>query len=312
MNKLEKYLRCPLCVSVLKKINNNLICSKSKHRFTLGKGIPILLDYPNLPMHSQKQQSYFEGNMKKRRIDSIINMKYHEVQYLERFTDNFKNIKNRLIIEVGTGSGYMAIGLAKLGAKVIACDITITNLITLKGFAKTLGLEKNLLFVCCSADKLPFKNNSFDYFVINAVLEHIPAEKEAIDEITRSLKRGGGLMITVPVKYKYTFPLLLPINVFHDKRIGHLRRYDDVSLKSKFPDFYMKRAYFTGHTIKVVKVIVNMIIKIFDEKVMEKEDAKFARTRKWSSNIIAFFIKKQPSRRVSQMHQQTISSKTLY
>lgn len=288
-NKLE---RCPLCLSIIKKVNNHLVCYKNEHRFRVEQGIPVLLDYPNLPIHSKNQQALFEKNTRKQTIDSIIHMKQHELQYLERFTNNFKVIKNKHILEVGTGNGYMAIGLARLGAKVIATDITLKNLISLKKFTKALGLEKNLLFVCCSADQLPFKNNSFDYFVINAVLEHIPTEKEAITEINRTLKRGGGLMITVPVKYRHIFPLLLPVNVFHDRRIGHLRRYDDDSLKDKFHGFKMIRTYFTGHKIKVIKVIVNMVIKIFDEKEMEVEDAKFAGTRRWSSNIIAFFIKK--------------------
>lgn len=294
---LEKCIRCPLCKSSFNKINHSLVCSKLKHRFAIEQGIPILLDFPNLPTHSQKQQIYFEKNYfakttQKRKIDSVINMKQHEIRYLERFTDNFKKIKNKSILEVGTGNGYMAIGLAKLGAKVIATDLTLTNLITLKRMVKRLGLENNLSFVCCSADQLPFKNNVCDYFVINAVLEHIPAERKVINEIKRTLKTGGGLMITVPVKYKYIFPVFIPINLLHDKRIGHLRRYDDVSLSDRFRDFRMTRVYFTGHPLKVIKIIINMIIKIFDEQKIEEEDAKFANIRTWSSNIIAFFIKR--------------------
>lgn len=291
-NTLEKLLRCPLCLSHLKKINHTLICSKSKHRFEIEQGIPILLDFPNLHTHSQNQQAHFEKTMQKRTIDSLTNMKHWKTRYLERFVHNFKKIKNKTVIEIGTGGGYMAFGLAKLGAKVIACDITITNLITLKGFAKTLGLENNLSFVCCSADQLPFKNNVFDYFAINAVLEHIPEEKKAINEIKRMLRKGGGLMISVPIKYKYVFPLFFPINYLHDKRIGHLRRYDEISLKSKFPSFSLQQVYFTGHPLKVAKFIINKIIRIFDEQVIEEDDTKLDSIKMWSSNIIALFYKK--------------------
>lgn len=291
-NTLEKHLRCPICFSSLERVGDLLFCSKSKHRFETKKGIPILLDYSSLHPHSKDQQVHFEKNMKKQTVDSVIHMEHHEIRYLERFADNFNKIKNKLVLEVGTGSGYMAIGLAKQGAKVIACDVTVTNLIVLKEFAKTLGLENNLFFVCCSLDQLPFKNNAFDYFVINAVLEHIPAEQKAISEIKRTVKRGAGLMITVPIKYNFIMPLLIPINYIHDKRIGHLRRYDDISLRNKFAGFSLKRAYFTGHPLKVIKFIVNSIVKIFDERAIEKEDAKFENIKMWSSNVIGFFIKK--------------------
>lgn len=292
MNKINKHLRCPLCSSVLKKSMENIVCLKNKHKFVIEEGIPILLDYPNLPTHSQNQQLYFEKRNKKQDVDSPENMSYWKIKYMEKFVRNFRTIKSKSVIEVGTGSGYMAMSLAKLGAKVTACDITIKNLVAMKKLAESLGLKNNLSLVCCSADQLPFKKNSFDYFVLNSVLEHIPREKEVIKEIGRSLKRNGGLMITVPIKYKYIFPLLLPLNYFHDKRIGHLRRYDGVSLKSKFPDFSMKQMYFTGHPLKVVKVIINMIIKVFDEKATEEEDAKKDSSIIWASNLIAFFIKR--------------------
>lgn len=292
MNKLEKHLKCPSCLSNLKEFKKTLVCSKGKHQFNVKEGIPILLDYSNLPTHSQNQQVYFEKRMRGQIIDSAQNISYWKVQYLERFSQNFKKIKNKLIIEIGVGSGYMAIGLAKLGAKVTACDITLKNLVALKKFAESRGLEDNLSFVCCSADSLPFKENVFDYIVINSVLEHIPKEEEAISEIGRVLKKGGGLMITVPVKYRYIFPLLLPLNFFHDKRIGHLRRYDSISLKSKFPNFSLKKIYFTGHPFKVIKVIINMLIKVFDEKAIEEGDRKKDHIMLWSSNLIAFFNKK--------------------
>lgn len=291
MNKLKDFLRCPLCLSVLNKTKNMIVCSKYKHQFGISQGIPILLDFDSLPIHSQEQQIYFEKALEMPTLASLINMDNWKAWYLKRFIHNFKEIKNKSVIEIGTGSGYMAIGLAKLGAKVMCCDLTISNLIDLKKYAKTLKL-KNMSFVCCSADKLPFLKSAFDYFIINAVLEHIPNEKKVITEINRILKRGGGLMITVPMKYKYIFPPLLLINYLHDKRFGHLRRYDDVSLKTKFRSFQIKRCYFTGHPLKVIKVIINMIIKIFDEKTMEEKDAKLENIKRWSSNLIAFLYKR--------------------
>jgi len=289
---LNKLLCCPTCYSVLIVNSKEIICSKNNHKYKLHKGIPVLIDYSTLPTHSKKQQIYFEKKMSKVTIESFKNMDAWKDQYLKRFSDNFKQVKNKSILEIGIGDGYMSYGLAKLGAQVIACDITFSNLVTLKKLARQLGVEQNLSFICCSADELPIKKNSIDYFVMNSVLEHVSQETKAIDEIKRVLKKEGGLMLTVPLRYKYIFPPLLPLNIFHDRRIGHLRRYDEVSLRNKLNGLQIKKVYFTGHPIKVIKVVINSIVRIFDEKKIEKEDAKSNQIKLWSSNLIAFFIRR--------------------
>ena len=291
-NILISLLCCPICNSRFNVKSSEIRCMENHHIFKLKEGIPILLDYDNLPKHSKDQQLYFEKNMQKTTIESFQNMEPWKLQYIKRFENNFGQIKNKLILEIGIGDGYMAFGLARLGAKVIACDITLSNLVTLKKLAKDLGVANNLSFVCCSADKLPIKNNSLDYLVMNSVLEHIPEEAKAINEIKRTLKKDGGLMLTVPLRYKYIFPPLLPLNIFHDKIIGHLRRYDEKILGNKFNNWQMKKIYFTGHPTKVIKVIINSVIKIFDEGNIEKEDMKSTRIKLWASNVISFFNKK--------------------
>jgi predicted SAM-dependent methyltransferase len=46
--------------------------------------------------------------------------------------------------------------------------------------------------------ELPFENNQFDYIICNHILEHIPDDQKALNEIFRCLKVGGHLVITVP------------------------------------------------------------------------------------------------------------------
>jgi 2-polyprenyl-3-methyl-5-hydroxy-6-metoxy-1,4-benzoquinol methylase len=46
--------------------------------------------------------------------------------------------------------------------------------------------------------KLPFKNNTFDFITLLAVLEHLEHPSEILSECARILKPGGGILITVP------------------------------------------------------------------------------------------------------------------
>ena len=287
MNILD-YIVDPYTKNKLKFENKNLLKSKN-NEYKLNKEIPVLIDENKINEHLRNQIKYFEDEM----TDTFNNYELAEWQknYVNLFLDNFLDVKNKLILDCGSGSGYLTIELAKRGAFVISCDLTLMNLVKLKETAKQLGLEKNIAFVCCSAEDLPFKDNIFDYFISNAVIEHLPREIEAIQEIDRVTKKNGGLMVTVPLSYKYLNPILLPVNYIHDQRIGHLRRYNQEILVSKFNKFKLKNTYYTGHTAKVVKVLANMLVKkeLFSTTNIEKEDSKNSNKKWFASNIICFF-----------------------
>lgn len=65
--------------------------------------------------------------------------------------------------------------------------------------------------------RLPFRSNSFDVVSALDVIEHVPDDKRAVDEIDRVLSPGGILVASVPA---YQF-LWGP----HDEALHHQRRY---------------------------------------------------------------------------------------
>jgi ubiquinone/menaquinone biosynthesis C-methylase UbiE len=289
MNILD-YIVDPYTKSKIKSDNKNLLKSKD-NTYKLNTEIPVLIDENRINEHLRNQIKYFEDEM----LDTFNNYTIEEWQknYVNLFLDNFPDVKGKLILDCGSGSGYISIELAKRGALVISCDLTLMNLVKLKDTAQKLKIEKNIAFVCCSAEDLPFKHNIFDYFISNAVIEHLPKEAEAIQEIDRVIKKDGGLMVTVPLSYKYLNPVLVPLNYIYDQRIGHLRRYNKEILIKKFNKFDLKNTYYTGHTAKVVKVLANMLIKkeLFSAINIEKEDSKNSNKKWFASNIIIFFNK---------------------
>lgn len=46
---------------------------------------------------------------------------------------------------------------------------------------------------------IPYRNNFFDYVIINHVLEHITDIKKAISEVKRVLKPNGKLILSFPI-----------------------------------------------------------------------------------------------------------------
>ena len=200
---LFQFVCCPKCKGDLKHKDTFFICEECGNKYEIQNDIPILVDLDNLPIHLQRQIKYFEGENK---YNTEYKLDEWKKSYLDRFKDNFNEISSKLIIDCGTGSGYMAIHLAKLGANIIACDLTLNILIRLKEMASSLKLIDKIICICCNAEELPIKSKTVDYFVSNAVLEHLPKEKEAIKEINRVCGKRAGLMITVPLSYKFLNP----------------------------------------------------------------------------------------------------------
>lgn len=48
---------------------------------------------------------------------------------------------------------------------------------------------------------IPFENDTFDLIICNHVLEHIPDDKKAMDELYRVMKKGGYGYFQVPIDY---------------------------------------------------------------------------------------------------------------
>jgi len=286
---LLQYLCCPECKSNFREQDGFLICEKCGEKYEIRDGIPILVNLNSLPQHLQEQIKYFEEEDNCR---PQYRLQEWQKSYIRRLDENFQLRNKEILIDVGTGFGYIAVETAKRGLKVIALDLTLKELIKLKDVIKKEHLEDNLFLVCCSAESLPFKNGIADYLVSNAVLEHLPREKEAISEISRVCKNKNRIMVTVPLKLKYILPFFIPLNYFYDKKIGHLRRYDEKILLNKFSKFRyrIKRVYYSGHFLKVFKLLFNNFIwKIFDLKEIEDQDRKLENKKCGASNICIIF-----------------------
>lgn len=251
-----RYLCCPKCHHDLVSQKKSLFCKKCSRVYPVKLGIPILTDLNHLSGHQRQQIDYFQKQ-------SIMTTAGYELEewhksFLRRFRENFKEIKNKLVIDAGIGQGYMTIELAKRGAVLLSFDLALPALVRLKSIMEKKGLADRVFLVCCSAEALAFKTDIADYFIANAVLEHLEKEKEAIQEIGRVAKKKSGLMVTVPLHYGYLHPLFIAKCWVQDRIIGHLRRYDEESLQQRFCGFgwQVKKVYYSGHFLKVMLTVL--------------------------------------------------------
>lgn len=107
-------------------------------------------------------------------------------------------LKNRSVLEVGCGRGFLADTLAAKNS-VTACDIVVNE--------KTIRKYPNVHFIEANIEALPFEENAYDVVICTHTLEHVKDLAAAMSELRRVAKNE--LIIVVPRQrpYKYTFSL---------------------------------------------------------------------------------------------------------
>ena len=98
------------------------------------------------------------------------------------------------VLDIGSGTGDIAIQLKERGAKVTGIDFSKEMVAVAK--ARYPEIE----FLEADVEKLPFPDKSFDRAVANYTAHHFAEPKKAFSEIRRVLKPGGALTIVHPVQ----------------------------------------------------------------------------------------------------------------
>jgi SAM-dependent methyltransferase len=142
------------------------------------------------------------------------------------------------VIDMGCGAGRHAFEMYRRGADVIAFDQDgdeLAGVLDLFGAMRDagevpLGAEADVKQG--DALSLPFADGEFDRVVASEVLEHIPADTDAISELVRVLRPGGTIAVTVPrwLPEKICWALS---DAYHEVEGGHVRIYDGGELVGK-------------------------------------------------------------------------------
>jgi len=126
------------------------------------------------------------------------------------------------------------------------------------------------------ASQLPLASSTFDIILSTHTLEHLPRDKETLEEFARILKKGGYLRLEVPNSKKQVSPLFRPLERRLDK-LGHLREYhpsDLITLLSHC-HFSVCQIYYTDFLLfwffSSVEEYLRPIIRLFKlDKAMHK------------------------------------------
>ena len=133
---------------------------------------------------------------------------------MQSYVDLMPETKDMCILELGCGIGYQSAMLAKISKSVFATDLPNESIADhAPGMDAAARLHKrleidNVKLIPCSAEQLPFEDSSMDMVFSSHVLEHIPNQKKALEEIYRVLKPGGFHVCIVPVRFEKLYAFI--------------------------------------------------------------------------------------------------------
>jgi SAM-dependent methyltransferase len=134
------------------------------------------------------------------------------------------------LLDRGCGGGRHAFQAVWLGARVVALDAQAAEVSSVRDTigamvdAGEVGTEDEAGVVQGNALTLPFCDGSFDRVIAAEVLEHIPDDRSAMAELSRVLRPGGTMAVTVP-RYGPEMVNWALSHEYHNVPGGHIRIY---------------------------------------------------------------------------------------
>jgi len=129
------------------------------------------------------------------------------------------------ILDAGCGIGLNTFLMAKKGFQIAGIDNDPEKISLAKKMLKHLNFPRTS-FALQDITNMKFARESFDAIICFEVLEHVKEDNLALSEVSRVLKKGGLLLLSVPAKG--------PISQINLEAKGHVREgYTFRQLKTK-------------------------------------------------------------------------------
>ncbi|MBE7157828.1 MAG: class I SAM-dependent methyltransferase [Rhodospirillales bacterium] len=133
--------------------------------------------------------------------DAVVTRNFHffHVHSLHPWISRLRaRLQEPEALDLGTGTGVVAVTLAQFGCRVVAMDHSPDMLEHARARARQVGVEHLLTLTTGDGERLPYPEASFDAVTIQGVLHHLPDCLPMLRESYRVLRPGGELYLSEP------------------------------------------------------------------------------------------------------------------
>lgn len=188
LSPLIHLLRCVRCFSELKQENGRaaLACSSCGASYPIIDSTPRMLPSENPGRDKERTAASFAYEWSQ--FGSLrAEWEQNFMDYLQPLQP--EDLRGKLLLDVGAGSGRHSFYAAAAGAQVVAVDLGEAIDVARR------NLPADVLTVQADAEALPFAPESFDIVMSIGVLHHLRAPEAGIQRLVPLVRPGGRLHI---------------------------------------------------------------------------------------------------------------------
>ena len=163
------------------------LISESGRRYPLVRGIPRFVGPENYSDDFGVQWNMFP----KTQLDSFTGVNLSETRLARCLHGNLASLRNKKVLDAGSGAGRFTEVLLNYGAVVDSFDYSNA----VEANAKNNGHHANLVLAQADIRKIPFPKASYDYVICLGVLQHTPNPEESIKCLWEMVRPGGALVV---------------------------------------------------------------------------------------------------------------------
>jgi ubiquinone/menaquinone biosynthesis C-methylase UbiE/uncharacterized protein YbaR (Trm112 family) len=289
IEKIKKYVCCPVCFSELTLTETALECTKCHKIYHYIDGdIPSLIA-DDLSKETAMGMKKWDALFSDEAFVEICEVEYEQDSLAEKTieqilsTTNDSN-KKEVFLELGCGSGTIGEHMTKRGYFFIGIDYSVSALRYLKKKLESKGVS-NFLLIHTDICNLAVAHDCVDLIYGGGSLEHFKNTQQAIDHLYRVLRSGGTSYNAVPylnlgnIVYRAqwgsipNFPILKQLSeLIHIKLLGAKHMifgYEMQHSKHSLKKWHMKSG-FKGENIKMGRFVTKVHIHLIRIPVIKK------------------------------------------
>jgi ubiquinone/menaquinone biosynthesis C-methylase UbiE len=133
-----------------------------------------------------------------------MRLAYYDERVIEKMADVSGVGEGSEVADVGTGTGFVAAGIAPRVKRVVGIDNARAMLEVARQNLQALGVS-NVDLVVGDAARLPLEDGSVDAAFANMVLHHAEDPGAMLLEMARVVRPGGAVIISDEVEHPYAW-----------------------------------------------------------------------------------------------------------
>ncbi|HEY92586.1 MAG TPA: class I SAM-dependent methyltransferase [Dehalococcoidia bacterium] len=154
------------------------------------------------------------------------------------WVDAFQISQNAILLDAGCGVGISTQEMAKRGFHVIGLDFSDAMIKKAQSVCEA-KLWRKIQFMQGDVERLPFADHSFEVVVCLGVITYLRSESTTLSEISRVLKPGGMLILSVVNKAHLAHYLDIP-------KFAHIRLLKTIGRKISHLNYSISNGSNTG------------------------------------------------------------------